>query len=261
MEILSNDILKLIIEYINVYNDLQNIKYINKYYYDFINNYYDGIIYINDINDYYNYIMYNNELHHYRYKYFNNIILITSINQLRNLNLNQITYLNLSSINSIELINNDYLFYNTFLEKCINLKYLDIYGLEYQLPKTLIKLEHLELYECAIKYIPSEFINLKYLYAISDFTDGEISYIPKHIMLNLEYINIKNCYLKHDIYISQKNIRYSLFGINYKNNHYDRINNINIYLINEKNEIINLNKDINYEFYYIEYSSNKLVNE
>ena len=259
MEYLSNDIFKLIIQYINIYDDLQNIKYINHYYYNFITNYYDGIIYINDINDYYTFIMYNNELHHYQYKYFNNIIIITSINQLKTLNLSQITYLNLSSINSIEFINEDYLFYNTFLHKCINLKYLDIYGLEYELPKTLINLEHLELYECIIKHIPVECINLKYIYAISDFTDCEISYIPKNIMLNLEYINIKNCYLKHDIYISKKNMRYGLFGINYKNNHYNRINNVNIYLINENNEKINMNKNINHEFYYIEYSQKNYI--
>ena len=257
MDYLSSDVFNIILEYINIYDDLINIKHVNKYYNDFINNYYNGVLYINDIHDYYNYILYTNEVTNYRYKYFNNIILITSLNQLKTLKLDKITYLNLSNINSVELINENYLYYNTFLHNCINLKYLDIYGLEFNLPQTLIKLEHLELYECTIKYIPSNLINLKYLYAISDFTDGELSVIPKNIMLNLEYINIKNCFLKHDIYISEKNIKYGLFGINYKNNYRDRLNNINIYLIDSHNKKINLNNYINHEFYHIEYNAKK----
>ena len=76
-------------------------------------------------------------------------------------------------------------------------------------------------------------------------------------MLNLEYINIKNCFLKHDIYISEKNIKYGLFGINYKNNYRDRLNNINIYLIDSHNKKINLNNNINHEFYHIEYNAKK----
>jgi len=55
-------------------------------------------------------------------------------------------------------------------------------------------------------------------------------------------------------------MRYGLFGINYKNNHYNRINNVNIYLINENNEKINMNKNINHELYYIEYSQKNIVN-
>ena len=93
----------------------------------------------------------------------------------------------------------------------------------------------------------SEYSNL----AIKDIKNRLITFKFPTNIYNLEYINIKNCYLKHDIYISQKNMRYGLFGINYKNNHYDRINNINIYLINEKNEINHIFVNFNSSFCFL----------
>lgn len=253
---LPTEIIINIYNYINSYNDIISFKYLNKYYNNVFEQNFDGIVYIDDMDDYYSFIYYNILI--YKKKYYNNVILITDIKQINNIDVRKLSYINFSHIYNNMLFNSDYLLFNTFLKYCINIKYLDIYGLDYELPDTLINLEQLELYECNIKRISNKLTKLRYLYVISDFTESDIAYIPKNIMMNLEYINIKNSYLKHDIYLSKNKIKFALIGINYKN--YNTNNQIKINIIDTDSKITNLNNLINYEKNYFEYYFTHLEN-
>lgn len=252
MNSLPEDIIYNIFNYMNTFNDIINFKYLSKTYNNLFESFYDGIIYIQNLNEDYSLVYYTSEYERNKKKYVTNLIIINSIEQIKFLDITKLTYINLNSINTFELINDDYLLYNTFLTNCTKVRYLEITGLDFELPNTLDKLECLELYQCNIKKIPKEYKCLKYLFALSDFYNEELTYIPKNIMMNLEYVNIKHCYLKHDIYLNKDKIKYALFGLNYKNYHNGRTKNIKVYLIDNTN-IISLENTISLDRTYLEY--------
>lgn len=249
MNLLPKEINYNIFNYINTFDDIINIKYLSKYYNKLFESFYDGIIFMIDFNDSFSYLYYSKILK--KNKYFKNLIIINSVSNMKHLDLTKISYINITSLNTFELINEDYLFYNTFLNYCNQIKYLEIIGLDFPLPKNLINLEDLRLYNCYIQYIPKEYINLKRIFSINDLNYKDITYIPKNIMLNLEYLDIKYSYLKHDIYLNKNKILHALFGLNYENE------NIKIYLVDENNIILknNLKKIDDGYFEYIEYNN------
>lgn len=246
MNLLSKEIIYNIFNYINTFDDIINIKYLSKDYNKLFESFYDGIIFMIDLNDTFSYLYYSKILQ--KNTYFKNLIIINSVSNIKFLNLNNLTYINITSVNVFELINEEYLLYNTFLNYCNQIKYLEIIGLDFQLPKNLINLEDLRLYNCNIQIIPKEYVNLKKIFSINDLYYKDISYIPKNIMLNLEHLDIKYSYLKHDIYLNKKKITYAIFGINYENN------NIKIYLIDGENTIL-MNKLKNINDGYIKYTN------
>lgn len=247
MNSLNYDLINIIISFNNNIEDIINIKYVNKFYYNVYYNYIDSIIFIENIDDLHSYKYYKEES---KSIYSNNIVIINNIKQLNLINPDKIIYLNLSYYPKYDLYGDEFIWFSEdTLELFKNVRYLNVDSMELSyIPKTLIKIEYLDVSNNHITRIPKSLINLKVLNSSSDITDG-LKYIPSNIMDNLYYLECPD-FLRHDIILNKQKIKYALIGlnnfgdINKKNNIYLRDANTNML-----ENITPMELDINYHVY------------
>jgi len=207
---LNSDIIINILNFIGYYQDYNNLKYTNKYYYNLLHNLTDGVFFIDKDFIYNNncLITFNEYHNYYKNIFFNQIIIINNIKQLFTFNLKNIKFLDINLYETNIYYENEYdIFNEKILEKLNNLKYLNISesNINY-LPYSLINLEYLNISDTKIKTIPSSYKKLKYLISVPYYTNN-LKYIPKNICLNLEYLEIINICHK-SIYLDSKKLKF-----------------------------------------------------
>ena len=218
MNTINNDIIRNIVSFNNGYVDIESLRYVNKFYYKFINEYVDSIIYIEDIYD----IEEGNEYDKFIKVNECNTVIISDIYQVLKFNPKNILYLHLQFYQRYCKFNDEFLFFTEDkLEFYTNLVYLDIKGMMLSyIPKTLNKIKYLNISDNYITRIPKELTELIVLISASEFSDG-LQIIPQSILDNIECLECTD-YLRHDIIVDCKTIRRLSVNIHVGENEYTK---------------------------------------
>ncbi len=145
LNLLPIEIIYHIFEYSCYYVDIINFKYLNKHYNKLFENYYDSVISqnINLDDDFYfeNYTLYDDNIN----TLYNNVIVLSNLNELKHLNIKQLKFLDVAQFDSYTYIKNDYILYHSFLKHCNKLEYLKLSDYHNNLPLNLKSLKYLNL--------------------------------------------------------------------------------------------------------------------